>query len=64
MVRAPSTKAPRPRRTPTLLGSEIDTGLAGVKADITRLETRLPARMHGGLAAMAAVLPALTRLLP
>lgn len=63
MVRAPSAKAPRPRRTRPSFGGEIDTGLAGVKADITRLETRLPARMHGGLAAMAAVPPVLTKLL-
>ena len=46
------------------LEGKIDTGRAETKADITRLETRLTVRMYGGLVAMAAVLLALTKLLP
>lgn len=46
------------------LEGRIDTGRAETKADITRLETRLTVRMYGGLVAMAAVLLALTKLLP
>ena len=46
------------------LEGKVDTGRTETKADITRLETRLTVRMYGGLVAMAAVLLALTKLLP